>query len=122
MLQKIKHTLPLLLAALFLYPMVYQSVHVFEHTHETHCCGSCTHAHDGAPASEGGHDDAQQHYTQQEDECPICNFHYAKLQVNAYPVFTSIRNNPDIPELQNYPKPFVLFQGYIFSLRAPPLA
>lgn len=119
MLQKIKHILPLLLAALFLYPMVFQSVHVFEHDQETNCCGSCSHAQDAAPVSES--DDAQPYYTQHEDQCPICDFHFAKLQVNSTLVFTSLIDSHELPELQNYPKPFVLFQGYIFSLRAPPI-
>ncbi|TVQ14027.1 MAG: hypothetical protein EA361_08870, partial [Bacteroidetes bacterium] len=85
MLQKIKHILPLLLAVLFLYPMVYQSIHVFEHSHETHCCGSCSHTQDAAPVT--GDDNTQPHYVQHEEECPICNFHYAKLQVNTSFVF-----------------------------------
>ncbi len=117
MLQKIKHILPLLLAALFLYPLVYQSVHVFEHDNETHCCGSCSHAQDASPVT----GDDQPHFVQHEEECPICDFHYAKLQVNTTLVFASLIDSHELPESENYPKPFVLFQGFIFSLRAPPM-
>lgn len=119
MLQKIKHILPLLLAALFLYPIIIQSVHVFEHDHQAHCCGSCSSSQEPIPVSSA--DDNHPHYQSQEDECSICNFHYAKLQVIASLVALVMDEHHLWYLTHNYPNPFVFFQGFIFSLRAPPL-
>ncbi len=122
MLQKRKHILSLILALLFLYPLVYQSIHAFEHTHDLQdsvCCSHCSHSTPGNTSQEG-EPATSGILSTLKDECGICSFHYAKLQVNpglsvqfSEQTYSSF---PDIP----YPDPFLSYLGYSASLRAPP--
>ncbi len=58
---------------------------------------------------------------EKEDECPVCNFHYAKLQIKApLDYFPTIDVHHHIFDL-SYPKPYILFKGFTFAMRAPPI-
>lgn len=122
MLQKNKHIHSLVLAILFLYPLVYQSIHAFEHTHglqDSVCCGHCSHSSPGSAPQED-EPAASEALSAKQDECGVCNFHYAKLQINSsLNVYLTEQAYYLFPD-PSYPKPFVLYQGYIRSLRAPP--
>jgi len=118
MLQKFRHITAVVLALLFLYPLVYQSIHVFEHTNETDCCDQC-HIHHDAPEAEIPGTNT---YTlgEEETQCPICSFHYAVLQLDEP---GAISFHPEaFSEIicPCHQSPFVVFQGYSRSLRAPP--
>lgn len=124
MLQKDKHIFSFALLCFFLYPLIYQSIHVFEHTrdsHETHFCSHCNHT-DGDYASHQSDPATREALSEKQNECAVCNFHYAKLQVNSSLNFYLKEHNYYSFHEQSYPKPFVLFQGYSCALRAPPVS
>ncbi len=119
MLHSIKHILSVILLSLFLYPLIYPSIHVFEHRQDSHCCGHCSGPQKELPLTEDAA--AVSNLQDADEECPVCNFHYAKLQVKSSLNHAFVRDSNNIPVIQNHPGPFVLFQGFIFSLRAPPM-
>lgn len=120
MLHKGKHILSVILACLFLYPVLYQSIHVFEHSHDTDCCSHCHGVQIEKSVQETAHA-TYESAPEKEDDCPVCNFHYAKLQVKQPAGFFFTNDvHHHIIELA-YLKPYILFKGFIFSLRAPPI-
>jgi CRISPR/Cas system-associated protein Cas10 (large subunit of type III CRISPR-Cas system) len=122
MLQKVKHIIAPVLVALFLYPIVFQSIHVFEHNQEQTCCSHC-HAHEHA--QEKPKDDkpvAQTNFSETEDHCPVCDFHFAKLQIDTSTGAYTKSESHTIRYAGLGKTPYIHFQGFIFSLRAPPKA
>ena len=119
MLHKAKHLFSVILACLFLYPVIYQSIHVFEHAHDMDCCSHCHGLQIEKSVQETAHA-TYESASEKEDECPVCTFHYAKLQVKSSSGFFFTDDaHPHIFAL-SYPKPFILFKGFTFALRAPP--
>ncbi len=120
-----KHIFAVTVACLFLYPTIYQSIHVFEHTHDAGCCTGCSlpdqdhHDHNETHAGSipfATYDRAED----KEEDCPVCEFHYAKQQVTAPGDVSPDKQSYFLPLEGSYPEPHVLFDGFYFSLRAPP--
>lgn len=118
MLQKSKHIVSVFLTILFLFPIVYQSVHVFGHGHDSDCCSSCGVINLSIPASE----DAALLVNPEDipQECQICSFHYPKLQFQSDLRFAPLSEVYTERYDKGRPKPFVLYAGFDKSLRAPP--
>jgi|GEM_PF-2041007 len=119
MLLKGKHIFAVTVAFLFLYPTIYQSIHVFEHTHDPSCCSGCSLPQTektGGSTPFASYDQA----TGEEEECPVCEFHYAKLQIIKSEDLFEYRLYSSLPAEHVYPDPHIVFNGYHFSLRAPP--
>ncbi len=125
MLQKIKHIASGFLILIFLFPVLYQFQHVvllpgMHHSDSTQqCCG-----HDHCNTAEAEENPVtgsnENNFEQDQDQCQVCEFHYAVIHYThkqnctfATPTFSSqhaLRIN----------HPFLTFQGYSRSLRAPP--
>ncbi len=125
MLHYSKNHISVILACLFLYPVIFQSIHIFEHKQEQGmCCDHCTthsqeYTHMKKPLDEFPEDSHS--FSEKSDACPVCDFHYTKYQViKTLRIYVTPEIFADIYH-DLFLKPFIIFQGYIFSLRAPPL-
>jgi hypothetical protein len=90
----LKKHIALCLMGLFIFPIVFQPLHVLllhSPSHEHHHC--CAHKHCQAHAKPQHHNDVK--LSLADDNCPICNYHFATKDVSnpsvaraAIPVFT----------------------------------
>ncbi|MFW5706806.1 MAG: DUF2946 family protein [Bacteroidota bacterium] len=124
MLHKSEKLFSFALLCIFLYPLIFQSIHASEHAHtaeEVHCCSHCSHS-GGGSATPGDTSGSNGGYSEKQEECSICNFHYAKLQIYSSPGFFLAKEIYGVFDILSSHHPFILFQGQLIALRGPPAA
>jgi hypothetical protein len=104
--RKFSRNIALVFCLIFLFPVVWQSVHQVSHALNHHC-QACP-------------DDL--HFSLLEEECAICAYEFAKFEESSNSTwlpqlsFLSFRFQPEITVCPEY------FHGFHFCLRAPPVS
>ena len=114
MIRNFRRHIAIIFILVFFYPTIYQSNHILHFPHQHHH----KHKHERQDSHSG-----LAHYSKDcaEEDCPVCEFHYAVLHVdknnpNDFSYEYIVIRNSILPD-----SPFIYYSGNNKLLRAPPV-